>query len=151
MNPIQRFGEYAAAFEKSFESDDWSHVEPYFADDAVYEIVDGGPIGGLFEGRDAVLGYFKKVLDAFDRRFDSRSLELLAGPEIRDGEVWMHWRGTYTLAGAPDLVIEGFETVRFEGDRIARLEDRYPEGAGESMAAYMSAHGDELPPIAGSA
>ena len=150
MDPLQRFGEYAAAFEQAFESDDWSQVEPHFAVDAVYEILDGGPVGGRYEGRDAILAYFKNVLDAFDRRFDTRSLELLAGPELRDGEVWMHWRASYSLAGAPDLVVEGYETVRTDGDLIVRLEDRYPEGGGEAMAAYMSQHGDELPPIAGS-
>ena len=35
MSNIARFAAYAAAFEKSFESDDWTGVEPFFAEDAV--------------------------------------------------------------------------------------------------------------------
>ena len=34
---LERFGQYAAAFEQAFESDDWSVLEPYFTEDAVYE------------------------------------------------------------------------------------------------------------------
>ena len=38
MSALARFQQYAEAFEEVFESDDWSHLEPYFTEDAVYEI-----------------------------------------------------------------------------------------------------------------
>ena len=149
MDPVQRFGAYAAAFEKAYASDDWSLLVPYFSEEAVYEILGEPPLGGRHQGRDAVLAYFKQAVDGFDRRFDTRSLELLEGPEVRDGRVWLRWRAVYTRAGAPDLAIEGEATAEFDGDRIARLEDRYAEGAAGPVVAYMAAHAAALHPVGG--
>lgn len=36
---LQRFVEYAQAFEKTYVDDDWTRLEPYFAPDAVYRVV----------------------------------------------------------------------------------------------------------------
>ena len=97
MDPIQRFAEYAGAFEKAFVSDDWAIVEPFFTEDAEYETLSSPPFGGRIVGRDAVMTQFKNVLDGFDRRFDERNLELVEGPALRDGAVWIRWRVTYRL------------------------------------------------------
>jgi hypothetical protein len=83
------------------------------------------PIGGIFEGRAAILAYFKDVLDRFDRRFASRELALLAGPKETADSVWIRGSATYRAAGVPEFVLELEETVTFDGDRIRRLEDRY--------------------------
>ncbi len=144
MSNIARFGQYAAAFEEVFKNDDWSILEPYFTEDAVYEVKADPPLGGRQEGRDAIFSGLKQALDTFDRLFDDRVLELVDGPEVRDGAVWISWKGTYKLAGAPDFVMAGEEIARFEGDRISYLEDEFPEGAGEQFAAYMEAYGDKL-------
>lgn len=55
MSRIPRFIAYAAEFEKAFESDDWSLLEPFFSEDAVYEI--GLPLLGKqrCENRAAIL------------------------------------------------------------------------------------------------
>ena len=74
MSTLSQFLAYAAAFEKAFESDDWSLVEPFFTEDAVYQVGLPGTFGGLIEGRPAILDYFKRVLDAFDRRFATRAI-----------------------------------------------------------------------------
>ena len=144
MNPIERFGEYAAVFEDVYKSDDWSLLEPYFTEDAVYEIFGGEPFAGRHEGREAILKYLKLSLDGFDRRFDSRELSLLEGPELRDGAVWIRWRGTYQVTDAPDLVIEGEEKAYFEGDRIRRLEDHFPPEASGVTLSYFEAHGGSV-------
>lgn len=141
---IARFAEYAAAFEKAFESDDWSVVEPYFTEDAVYETIGVDPFAGVVEGRDAVLRSFKGALDALDRRFDSRTLVLLEGPTEQEGTVWIRWRATYTLDGAPDMQLEGEETAEFSGDRIRRLEDRFEEATATQAAAYLETHAARL-------
>jgi hypothetical protein len=85
MGNINRFAEYAAAFERAYENDDWSEVDTYFADDAVYEI--GLPALGKerCESRMEIISWFKDVLDRFDRRFESRTLTLLDGPR-EDGD-----------------------------------------------------------------
>ena len=151
MNLVERFEAYAAAFEQAFANDHWSVVEPYFTEDAVYEIVGEPPLSGRHEGRDAVMAYFKLSLDTFDRRFDSRALERIAGPEQRGDGVWWRYRVTYGIAGAPDLSFEGEETLEFAGDRIARLEDRYAEGAVAPIMQYMGEHGEKLHPVGGAA
>jgi len=100
----------------------------------------------VHEGKAAVLAHLKRSVESFDRRFDSRSLEILEGPEERDAGIWMRWRATYGLAGAPDLILDGEESVWFEGDRIIRLEDRYPDGVGATLLGFMGEHGGKLHP-----
>jgi hypothetical protein len=143
MGQIERFQAYAAAFEEAFKNDDWSVVEPYFTEDAVYEIFGGEPFAGRHEGRDAILAYMKQSLDGFDRRFESRALDTLEGPSLKDGAVWMRWRVTYRVADAPPLVVEGEETATFEGDRIRRLEDQMPADASATQR-FFEEHGDKL-------
>jgi hypothetical protein len=145
MSLVDRFNEYAAAFEIVFEKDDWSLLEPYFTEDAVYETIADEPLAGLHEGRSALLGHLRQSLDSFDRRFEARELEVLEGPEERDGSVWMRWRATYRVADAPPLVMEGEEMARFQGDRIQRLEDRFAPNAAKDMLAWMNQHAARLP------
>ncbi len=53
---------YADAFEETLKDDDWSRLEPYFPETAVYEIV-GGPFACQLEGRRAIFAGLKKSLD----------------------------------------------------------------------------------------
>jgi hypothetical protein len=149
MNDVERFEQYAADFEVAFESDDWSVVERHFAEDAVYEILAGPPMGGCYEGRDAVLASMKQTLDGFDRRFDSREVTFLEGPEMRGDSVWVRALANYAVAGAPVLAVEGEETATFDGGRIIRLEDRYPEGIADAVLQHLNAHGAKLHPVSG--
>ncbi len=144
MSLVDRFGAYAAAFEDFYKSDDASALEPYFTEGAVYETIALPPFAGVQEGRDAVFRHLKSSLDGFDRRFDSRELELLEGPQDRDGAVWIRWRGTYRVAGAPPMVIEGEETATFDGDRISRLEDRFNDDSARGALAWFEEHGGKL-------
>ena len=147
MDPIERFQQYADAFEEVFESDDWSRLEPYFTEDAIYEIHAAPPFGARSEGRDNVFAALKASLDGNDRRFDSRELEILEGPEIRDGGVWFRWRARYERAGTPGMAIEGVETARFEGERIALLEDTFTEESQAAVLQFLGAHGAQLKPL----
>jgi len=145
MSHIARFVAYAAAFEKSYESDDWSFVEPFFAEDAVYDtgipLVDGVT---RFEGRPAVIGYFKSVLDAFDRRFDSRELALLEGPIENGSTVRIRGSATYRAAGVPDFALVLDEIVTFAGDLIIHLEDVYDDAMKASLERHLAEHGRAL-------
>ena len=115
---IARFAAYAADFEKSFESDDWSLVESHLSKDVVYEVGLKVLAAEPIEGRDALLAYFKDVLDRFDRRFESRELNLLEGPVEQDGSVWIRGAATYRAEGVPELVLVLKETVHFEDGLI---------------------------------
>ncbi len=144
MSKIPAFVKYAAAFEQTYASDDWSLVEPFFTEGAVYEAQIPDPFGGVFEGRPAVLAYFKHVLDAFDRRFATRELILVEGPRESGDSVWIRGGVRYTAPGVPDLYFELEEEVWFDGDRIRRLEDRYDEATRAALLAYLAAHGAKL-------
>ena len=144
MSKIALFGAYADAFEKAYVSDDWSLVEPHFTEDAIYEIALDPPMGGCFEGRAAILAYFKDVLDRFDRRFESRTLALLEGPKEVGQSVWIRGSATYRAAGVPEFVLELEETAYFEGKRIRRLEDRYEPEMKKRIFTYLCEHGEKL-------
>lgn len=143
---IDRFIAYAVAFEEAVKSDDWSQVEPFFTENAVYETDGGPPFGGKREGRAAILAFFKQSLDEFDRRFDSREGDLLEGPTEKDGAIWIKWAATYRVADAPELRIEGEERAYYDGDQIRRLDDYIPADVSEGIATFMDAHGSKLKP-----
>src|SRR5262245_40114263 len=111
---IPRFVTYAAAFEKAYASNDWSLVEPYFHEDAVYEVRDlPPPIGGVVRGRAAILAYFDRVVNGFDKKFASRTVLHRDGPRESDGEVWVKGGVRYTAPGVPDLEFDLEETATF--------------------------------------
>ena len=145
MAALERFGAYFGAFEKAYESDDWTEVGDFFHEDAIYEVGLPEPFGGTFDGRDAILAYFKRILDGFDRRFASRTVTGLEGPTLDGDVVSIRGRADYTGGGGlPDVGFELVELVTFDGDRIRRLEDRYDEANTAIVDAYLEAHGDEL-------
>lgn len=144
MSNIAQFVRYAAAFEQAYAADDWTIVEPFFAENAVYETGSAAFFGGHFVGRPAILDYFKRVLDGFDRRFESRQLSLLDGPFEEGHTVRIRGSATYRAASVPDLVLILEELVGFEGDRIIRLEDRYDDAMQREFEAYLARYGPRL-------
>ena len=140
MSILERFQAYADAFEQSYGDDDWSRIEPFFTEDAVYE---GDPEDAT--GREAVLAKLKGGVDGFDRRMDSRSPNFET-PNIDGSTLTMKWAVSYGKSGLPDLVISGVETAVFEGDRISRLRDDFDPEAQKAMAEWMAAHGGSLGP-----
>ena len=137
MGILERYQAYAAAFEESYEDDDWSRIAQYFTEGAVYE---GEPAG---HGRDEVLAKLKNGVDSFDRRMDSRTPDFQT-PTVDGNTLTMKWKVTYTKAGRPDLVISGVETAIFEGDQIALLRDEFDPEAQKAMEQWMAAHGAAL-------
>ena len=140
MSIADRWLAYADAFEESLEDDDWSRIEPYFTEDAVYE--SGQDVA---RGRAAVLARFRSGVDGFDRRMDRRTPEFET-PRAEGDTVRVGWKVTYTKKGAPDLVISGTEVARFAGDRIQHLADVFDPAAAETMHKWMTAHGALLQP-----
>lgn len=144
MSLIPAYASYAGAFEKAFVSDDWSLVEPFFTEGAVYTVGLDPPMGGRFEGRAAILSYFKDVLDRFDRRFESREVSLLDGPKQDSDSVWIRGGAIYRGKGVPDLAFELEEAATFDGERICRLEDTYELPVRQHLTAYLKAYGRKL-------
>jgi hypothetical protein len=144
MDPLARFNAYTHDFEKTYVDDDWGRLEAHFTEDAVYEVVGFPAFGGKAEGRDAVFVQLKGSLDRFDRRCASRRLRLLRPPEVDANTVTVHWAAVYTVPGAPDLRIEGTETVSYAGDRIRHLIATYASDVAAAFEGWHREHGDRL-------
>ena len=138
MQPAKRFVEYAGAFEQTFVDDDWTRLEPYFAADAIYAVTAGSLLGGRWEGRAQVIEHLRASVNAIDRKFDGRRVEIVGAPIAGARSFEIAWRGSYTKAGCPDLVFQGTERASFEGDCIALLEDTLEEGADERIQRYLA-------------
>jgi hypothetical protein len=145
MDPLQRFAAYAADFEKTFVDDDWTRLEGYFRDDAVYT-VEGTAFDCEVRGRDAIFRAIKKSIDGFDRRFERREITPGAAPLVEGNRVTFSGSVRYEKEGVEPLTIRLSETAELdEAGRIARLEDVYPDGQDE-MLRWLDRHGSRFDP-----
>ena len=142
MNNIDIFNHFAAAFEATVKDDNWSRLGGYLAEDATYLNV-GGP-DPKSEGRDAIIKFLKKDVANSDRRFDSRTLIALTEPAIKGDRLSRKWRCTYTLEGAPDLVVEGEARYRFEDSLIKEIEEEITGESMQNLQKWMGSYGDKL-------
>ncbi len=97
-------------------------------------------------GRDQVIDDLHRNVADMDRRFDLRIPEVLAGPEERDGVVWMDWRLTLRRAGLPDLVVEGRHGTWHRDGVITRIEEHVSDAVGTAVEAYLTKHAAALRP-----
>ena len=142
MGIIDTFESFAADFEAAVADDNWSRLEQYLAKDATYLNVDGPD--PKFEGRQAILTFLQADVRDSDRRFDSRTLVALTPPTANGNRLSRRWRCTYTLAGAPDLVIEGEARYLFEGNMIKAIEEQPTPAAMQRLDEWMRTYGDRL-------
>ena len=142
MNIINTFERFAADFEVAIDDDDWTRLEKYIAEDATYLNV-GGP-DPKCEDREAILNYLKTDVSNTDRRFDTRSLTALTPPNVDGNRLTRRWRCTYTLAGTPDLVVEGEARYLFEGELIKEIEEEPTIDSMRKVDEWLRAYGDNL-------
>ena len=141
---IERFLGYAAAFDQAFESDDWSLVESYFTEDAVYEVPGGPPFGKLVEGLENIISSFQTDVNLFDRKFDERIVELVKPPYEEGTVVHAPWRAVFRKEGFPDLELTGTEQAHFEGDKISRLVSVIDAAKGQEVVEWLSRYGQDM-------
>jgi len=125
MNPLELFGAYAAAFEQTFVDDDWSRLDRYFSEDAVYKVSGSEAMACRIQGRAAILAGLKKSLDGFDRQLDGRRIELTSEPEVTEDSVTLTWNVTYSKDGAPEYILTGRSRARYADGVIVELVDSY--------------------------
>lgn len=145
MGAMESFFAYAMAFEETYDDDDWTRLERFFAPDAVYE-VRGGALACRLVGPQAILRGLKKSLDGFDRRLGKRTLDVVDGPHEEGDAVSVGWTATYAKAGAPPFVLRGRSTARSRGGVIVELVDEYPAGMDAETGAWLAAHAPDLNP-----
>ena len=142
MGIIETFESFAADFEAAVEDDDWSRLEKYLAEDATYWNV-GGPEPKC-KGRDAMLAYLKADVANSDRRFDTRTLIALTPPTAEGNRLSRQWCCNYTLAGAPDLMMEGEARYVFEGKLIKEIEEELTAVSMQKLGEWMQKYGGRL-------
>ncbi len=145
MTVLERFMAYAGDFESSYEDDDWERIVPHFADDAVYEVA-SKVFGSTMKGPAAITKGLKKSLDGFDRKFETRTIEVIGQPEIEGDEVRVQWKVTYTKAGVEPYLLEGRSMVRFGGDKIVYMTDQYDAAADAALVDWRAKNDLEIDP-----
>lgn len=142
MSIIGQFNAFAADFEACVAEGRWERLADYFTEDATYENVGAG--GAPIQGRSAIIDYFRQDVTGTDRRFDSRTLVAVTEPRVRGNRLSRLWRCTYTLAGTPDLVVDGEARYEFDGKRIRLLEQELTPESLARYARWMQAFGERL-------
>ena len=142
MNIASIFEKFALAFEAVVKDDDWSRLEKYLADDATYLNV-GGP-DSKCEGRDAIVANLKADVSNFDRKFDNRNLIALTSPVINGNQLTRQWRCTYTLAGTPELIVEGEARYVFEDELIKAIEEIPTRSSIREVEEWMRKYAEKL-------
>lgn len=145
---LEQLAAYAMAFEQTFADDDWSRLAPHFAPTAEREVLGGGMLAHHSVGRDELIADLRRNVADLDRRFDLRIPEILAGPDERDGVVWMNWRLTLRRAGIPDLLVEGSHGTWHRDGQITRIEERVSDEVGARVDAFVAKHDAALRPAA---
>ena len=143
MGVMETFMAYANEFEQTYADDEWQRLEKYFADDAVYE-VQSEAYGCRLEGPAAIFAGIKKSLDGFDRRMDTRKIEVLAPPTIEGDSLEIPWAVSYTLGDAPPIRVEASSKGTVENGRITYLADTYALDEEKKLLAWVEQHGPDL-------
>ncbi|MDZ7782080.1 MAG: nuclear transport factor 2 family protein [Halioglobus sp.] len=146
-NALRVTMDYTAAFERTFEDDDWTRLTPFFAEDAVYE-VRGGPYACRLKGRSAIFAGMKKSVDGLDRRCDDRQIELIDGPQVEETPagkvVSLDWRVCYQYGKAPRASFAGRTVATVADGRIVDLRDEYTDEDLEGFQRWMRDYGEGL-------
>ena len=142
MSLIDRFNSFAAAFEACVIDDKWERLGEHFAENATYLNV-GSPDAKI-NGRWEIVDYLRNDVSNNDRRFDSRKLHAISDPTTSGNSLSRRWRCTYTLAGVPDLVVEGEARYEFEDDLIYSLEEEITSESMERYVEWMEKFGSRL-------
>ncbi len=145
MTVLESSMAYAGDFERSYEDDDWDRIIPYFADDAVYEVA-SEVFGSTMKGPAAIIKGLKKSLDGFDRKFATRTIELIGQPEIDGDEIRLQWSVLYTQDGVAPYQLNGRSTVRLSGDKIVYLADHYDADADAALIDWRAKNDLEIDP-----
>lgn len=127
---------YAAAFEMTFADDDWSRLEPHFASAAVYE-VRGLDFDCRLEGPTAIFAGLKKSLDGFDRRLETRVIELTSAPTVDGDSFSVEWAVTYTKQGMEPFILRGTTEARLGDGKITWLRDSYSDEMSAEGAKWL--------------
>lgn len=118
-----RFARYALKFERAFKTDNWDAVMACFHPQATYTVTGTDTEWDtVVHGPHEIVTFFKRMLDAGDRKFDSRRPRPAGFPRVTNGELVLPWAAKYTI-GDQSITLHGESRCRFEGGTIIALSD----------------------------
>ena len=145
MNLLQKFLEYAQAFEKTYTDDDWSRLEQYFAPDAVYRVVGSTAWDCEVRGRRELLAAMRKFVNEFDRHC-TRTIRPGGAPHVGEDSVRVAGIAAYTRGDSEELALEIELVAQYRDGVIVRLSDVYPAHMEARMKAWLEKWGRGLAP-----
>jgi hypothetical protein len=149
MNPdatlLQRFAEYAQAFEKTYVDDDWTRLEPYFAPDAVYRVVGSTSWDCEVRGRAQLLSAIRKFVNEFDRKC-TRTIRPAGTPLVGSDSVRVSGSAAYTRGDSDELTLQLEIIAQYRDGRIIRLSDVYPAENDARLRAWIERWAPDLHP-----
>jgi hypothetical protein len=145
MDILTHFLAYAGDFEKSYKDDEWGRLNQYFTDDAVYE-VNGLGVTCRLQGPTAIFKGIKKSLDGFDRRFDSRKIDITSAPVVEGDTMRVGWVVTYEKNGVAPFPLRGRSEARYRDGKIAYLGDSYDAAMAKDAADWMTKNSFKFDP-----
>jgi hypothetical protein len=145
VSPLQKFLEYAQAFEKTYVDDDWSRLEPYFAPDAVYRVVGSTSWDCEVRGRAQVIAAMRKFVNEFDRHC-TRAIRGEAAPVVGEDTVRVAGVAAYTRGDSDELALRIELIAQYRDGLIIRLSDVYPAENEAKVRAWLEKWGKGLNP-----
>ena len=142
---LETWRNWISAFDRAFETDDWTNAREYLTEDVVY-IVAGVPFACELRGRDAVINGFQKSLATFDRKFDTRHWEPVDLKVWSDTAVTCLAKGRYTLGDKPPITFSAKSCWFFRDGRISAMTDIYDVSEVNALETlqWLAAHGDGI-------
>lgn len=131
---------YLEAFEVAYDEDTWDVLDDHFTSDASYAVEGAPPFTGIWQPREQIKQQFKRICDAFDRRFDERIVAASGRPKLSGDTIHFVWQATYKLKGAPDFLLTGKSAARMIDGKIAGLKDIIPEDECRAGEKYLRDH-----------
>lgn len=142
---LQRFFEYAQAFEKTYVDDDWTRLEPYFAPDAVYRVVGSTSWDCEVRGRAQVLAGIRKFVNEFDRKC-TRTVRPAGAPLVGADSVRVTAVATYKRGHSDELALHIEMIAQYRDGQIIRLSDVFPAENEARVRAWIERWAPHLQP-----
>ena len=142
---LETWRSWIAAFDRAYETDDWTEAQNYLTDDVVYSVA-GVPFACELRGRENVLAGFRKSLTNFDRKFDRRDWEAVDLKVWSDHAVTAFAKGNYTLGAKPPITFAAKSAWFFRDGKISLMTDIYDvtEVNAAQTLDWLAMHGEGI-------
>lgn len=123
----------------------WEDLAALFTDDATYS-VRGVPFECVVEGPHAIAAAFQHSVTNFDKKMDSRGLEILSSMRESAHSVRLQLASSYGIEGVGVVVAPVSMVVSTENGKISAMEDLYDMDLTGPALLWIAEHGGDADP-----